>query len=171
MSRRPDPNAKNEKKIFIFKAKTLVGVLIATAVVILTGVFFYQDGLKDKSRHADWIENESIISRLTSDKAYVDHTVDGFTYKYCQLNSYSTSYYINKKIMIKYNPNDPYTVMTADTDAIFFNIGIAALTIGSALPFIYAGGAGLLELYKKKTGKDKNDPNKEVPRETYTNNQ
>ncbi len=115
--------------------------LVMTLLFLAAGIFLIIMGFKNGRMQKTFIETTGVITRIErvervgNDReydyfTYVKYTVDGKEYE-SELGEYSASFKEGAELKIKYDPNDPNTIIAAGATSrvIMFAMGIVGILI------------------------------------------
>lgn len=119
---------------------TWLFIVFGLIFAIIGGVLAFTSNNKAKT----FKEVEAVISSIVETSSdsyttYVDYEVDGVQYSHVALDTYSSNYFVGKKITIYYNPSNPNEITDLNTTSIlayiFIAIGSVAAIVGTLITF------------------------------------
>ena len=152
-----------DTKVKKISPKTSLFLALIIILLIALGFIGAAIGINFKSIQVkrDYIEVVSVISEIDhhNERAYAKYTPIGESTEIeVELNTYSSSYYVGKEIIIHYNPNnyeDVYNIQVLKTIAfVFILIGIVMFTIGFIPMIAFLAIQARANYYKKNFRKE-----------------
>lgn len=138
---------------------TWLFIVFGLIFAIIGGVLAFTSNNKAKT----FKEVEAAITSIVENSSdsyttYVDYEVDGVQYSHVALDTYSSNYFVGKKITIYYNPSNPNEITDLNTTSVVAYIFIG---IGSVVAIV-----GIILTVRLKKDKDNTEKNGEEI--TYT---